>query len=377
MNIGIDLRPLMTPYRTGVGVYTYELLDALFALDYSNQYFLFYNSATGAEKYLPRWNRPNVQYVGKHWPNKLFNAATLFAGRPRLDKLCGKKLDAFYAPNFGFIALQKNIKFILTVHDLSFEFWPEFFSTQQRLWHRAVQPKRLCERADTIIVPSVNTKRDLVDCYKIAEEKIKVIYPGLSPLLTKEGSGGGRSQAPQKYNLPKNYILFLGTIEPRKNISGLVRAFELAADKLPPDYHLVIAGPLGWKTDPIIQTIRQSKLQNRIILTNYIADEDKFALYSQAQAFIYPSFYEGFGFPVLEAMAAGTSVICSDRGSLPEIVQTAGRMVNPYDAHDIATAIIETCAGDNNIQIKNGRELAAKFSWQTAAKELLKTIISP
>jgi glycosyltransferase involved in cell wall biosynthesis len=389
MNIGIDIRPLMTAPRTGVGEYTYELLNAIFNIDKTNQYFLFYNSSRDVSANIPNWKYDNVKIVGSHTPNKFFNTSLGLFGRPKLDKICNEKIDIWFSPNLNFTALSPKTKFILTVHDLSFELFPEFSTRKQYLWHKAVRPKKQCERAELIITPSENTKRDIVNYYKINPEKIKVIYPGIKQ-LTENPAGhpelvSGSIDTPQKmlkqvqhdiinkYNLPEKFILFLGTIEPRKNIIGLIEAFEILRNKYPTVDHLVIAGAPGWKNEKIFARAKISKYADKIHFINFVAPEDKNALYAAANLFVYPSFYEGFGFPVLEAMSIGTPVITSNRSSLPEIAGSAAYFVDPTRPDQLALAMNELLTKQNlrEWHIQKGHEQVNKFSWETAAGEWL------
>ncbi|PIT88386.1 MAG: hypothetical protein COU29_01190 [Candidatus Magasanikbacteria bacterium CG10_big_fil_rev_8_21_14_0_10_36_32] len=385
MNIGIDIRPMMTSPRTGVGEYTFELLDAVFKIDQNNQYFLYYNASKQTSTNLPTWNQPNVHYVITHYPNKLFNSAIKLLSRPRLDKIISKKcnltngLDCFYSPNLNFVSLSSKTKYILTIHDLSFEFFPEFFSKKQILWHGAVNPKKQCQRADTILAPSENTKRDIMNYYKIEEKKIKVIYPGLSPIfnsINNEQLSTNKESVKQKYNLPNHYILFLGTIEPRKNIVGLIEAFEKVYSNLPIPHHLIIAGANGWSNKEIFNRAAYSPIKDHIKFIGYINSEDKPALYSNASLFIYPSFYEGFGFPALEAMAMGAPVITSNRSSLLEVAGDAAYLINPLQTNSIIQAILDILNKPELRArlIKKGRERAQLFSWEKAAKEWITTI---
>ncbi|MCX6781689.1 MAG: glycosyltransferase family 1 protein [Candidatus Magasanikbacteria bacterium] len=371
MNIGIDIRTLMTAPRTGVGEYTFELLNAILTIDRTNQYFLFYNSSRDVSDNIPHWQYDNVKIIGSHTPNKFFNASLALFGRPRLDRLVDKKsIDYWFAPNLNFTALSAKTKYILTVHDLSFQFFPEFSTGKQYWWHKAVHPRKQCERANLIITPSENTKYDIMDYYHIAPEKIRVIYPGI-----KQGEGASiTKEILQKYNLPEKFILFLGTIEPRKNITGLIDAFE----KYSGDCTLVIAGASGWKNESIFIRMRTSKCRSRVKFIGFIAPEDKFALYSAAQIFVYPSLYEGFGFPVLEAMAAGTPVITSNRSSLPEIAGSAAYLVDPARPDQITSALNElfTKPALRDRYIQKGYEQSAKFSWEKAAREWLNCIPS-
>ncbi len=385
MNIGIDIRPLMTAPRTGVGEYTFELLDAVFQIDKTNQYFLFYNASRQTARNLPAWNQPNVHYIITHYPNKLFNGAIKLLNRPRLDKIIAKKanlpdgLDCFYSPNLNFVSLSSKIKHILTIHDLSFEFFPEFFSKKQVLWHGAVNPKQQCRRADIILTPSENTRRDIIDYYKIEEKKIKVIYPGLSPMFSKinnEQLTINKEAVKQKYNLPNHYILFLGTIEPRKNIVGLIEAFEKVYSQLPIPHYLIIAGANGWSNKEIFNRAAYSPVKDHIKFIGYINSEDKPALYSNASLFIYPSFYEGFGFPALEAMAMGVPVITSNRSSLLEVADDAAYLINPLQTNSLIQAILDILnKPELRVRlIKKGHERAQLFSWEKAAKEWLNCI---
>lgn len=390
MNIGIDIRPLMHPVRTGVGEYTYELLNAIFELDKTNQYFLFYNSQKNISKNLPKWNGDNIHYTHTAWPNKVFNVCIKLFGWPKLDKIIIKKcklkiensqLDWFYSPNLNFTSLSKNTKHLITIHDLSFEFFPEFYTKKRQLWHKIINYKKQCQKATKIIVPSENTKRDLVDKYKIPAEKIQIIYPGLSSVfknLDIENVRRQQMQIKKKYFLPENFMLFLGTIEPRKNIVGIIKSFEKIYPLLPADYSLVIAGTPGWKNKKIYAAAHQSAVREQIKFIGYIAPEDKPALYASTNLFVYPSFYEGFGFPVLEAMAMGIPVITSDRSSLPELASQASTLVNPNKINEITQAMKEilTNTAQRSNQIKNGLSVVTKFSWDRAAREWLSQLSS-
>src|SRR3989338_6939853 len=185
MNIGVDIRCFISPFRTGVGEYTHELLDALFKIDQINQYFLFYNSAKEKLE-IGNWKLGgNVYCVRTKWPNKLLNSSLRFFHQPRFDRVTSYELrvtgiDVWFSPNLNFTALSKNTKHVLTIHDLSFEHFQDCYSSKRRLWHRALNPKRQCEQADIILTPSENTRRDVVETYGIPEEKVRCIYPGLS-----------------------------------------------------------------------------------------------------------------------------------------------------------------------------------------------------
>lgn len=375
MNIGIDIRPLMSPIRTGVGEYTFELLNTIFQIDKQNQYFLFYNSHENVEKNIPSWKYSNVHFIKNNWPNKLFNFCQKFLAWPKIDKIITKQvhlnnLDYFFSPNLNFTALSKKTKKILTVHDLSFEIFPEFFTQKNLWWHKIINPKKQCLQAEIILTPSENTKRDLINIYQIPTEKIKVIYPGLSSVFK------NASTQNKTFELPDNYILFLGSIEPRKNILAVINAYEKAFTSLSLPYNLVIAGAPGWKNKEIFERIEKSPLKQKINCIGYVKNEDKPELYHRSSLFVYPSFYEGFGFPVLEAMNSGIPVIASNRSSIPEITGSTVYLIDPNKPEQISVGLVSIL---NNEKLKNemitqAKEKTKDFSWEKAVIKFLEIL---
>jgi glycosyltransferase involved in cell wall biosynthesis len=378
MNIGVDIRSLMTPYRTGVGEYTFELLNTVFTLDQKNQYFLFYNSYTDVAEFIPKWQQKNVHFIQTRYPNKLFNASLVLFKRPRLDQLNIKILqyynikyfDVWFSPNLNFTALSKRTKFVLTIHDLSFEYFPDCFSFKQRWWHKLVRPKKQCERADLILTPSENTKRDIVEKYQIAPEKVKVVYPGLSPI--NYSNEKEENIFKQKYHLPDKYILFLGTIEPRKNLTAVVAAYQ-RSNLYDQGYRLIIAGAKGFGSDEILNKIEQVA---GVRYLGYVDPADKFYLYKFSILFVCPSLYEGFGFPLLEAMSAGVPVIASNRSSLPEVAADATYLVNPHDINEIANGMKEILFDERlkNLLVERGKRRVEEFKWEKAGGEFVDAV---
>ena len=215
--------------------------------------------------------------------------------------------------------------------------------------------------------------------YKIDDEKIKVVYSGINSVSNIEPSEASISKIRNKYKLPENYILYLGTIEPRKNIIGIIRAFEeLKKHNIKKNYKLVIAGSKGWLCKDVFEVAKNSTVINDIFFTGFVDDEDKSILYKLAEIFVYPSFYEGFGFPPLEAMQNGTPIITSNFSSLPEAVGDAAIMVNPYNIDELARAM-ENLLNDDNLKnnlIQKGFQQTKKFSWQKCAGETLEILKS-
>jgi len=362
----------MNKQRTGVGEYAYELLDAVFKNADDNQYFLFYNSYKDVSDNIPKWNYENVHYLFTRWPNKLFSLFT-WLGFIKLDRLIKQKVDWFFAPNINFLSLSRKTKFILTVHDLSFEILPECYTWKRRLWHKALRPKKMCRRADIILTPSENTRRDVMREWWIEGDKIKVLYPGLSSVIGYPSNSAGRQisdnneprseEIKRKYGLPDKYILYLGTIEPRKNILGIIEAYKkslLLNDK----YMLVVAGASGWKNEEVLESLEKT---TGVKYIGYVKDEDKAMLYKNADLFVFPSLYEGFGLPVLEALACGTPVITSDRSSLSEVFGDHATLVNPNNISEISRAMKVVL----NSKIETPKIDLEKFDWGKVAEKFL------
>jgi glycosyltransferase involved in cell wall biosynthesis len=367
MRIGIDIRPLMQARYSGVSHYTLHMLRALFAHDTVNQYVLFYNSHK--EVVLPKFIGENITYCRLQYPNKLFNAALAFLRRPYVDELMDG-VDVLYVPNLNFISWSPRCQTVMTVHDLSFMRFPEFFGHKMRLWHQITRPEKIFKKATALVAVSENTKRDLVDLLGIGPDKIKVLYEGVDPdcyVFTQDDPR--LSQVREKYHLPQKFILYLGTLEPRKNIETLIEAYQT----LETDAELVIAGGAGWKTESIYKL---AKNNSKIHFIGYINAQDKGALYNLAHIFVYPSYYEGFGLPLLEAMACGVPVIAGSNSAQVEVVVNSGILIDPYNVNDVAQAI-QLLLSDQDVYTyykEAGLKRAEQFSWDKAGKQLLQIL---
>ena len=382
MNIGIDIRCLMQKHYSGVAEYTFNLLDNIFKIDHENQYKLFYNSKQDVTKNLPKFNFPNVKIFGFNYSNKLFNFCLKLFNFPKIDRLL-KKTDIFFIPNLNFIALSNDCQKIITVHDLSFELFPQFFSAKRKLWHKIINPRNLVAKCDKIIAVSANTKNDLMNFYQIPASKIKVIHSGLNQNLYKvlDQNDPKFKLIKEKYKLPELFILFLGTLEPRKNITGIIEAFNLLKAK----HHnfnnlqLVIAGEKGWNYKQIFSLAQNSPFADQIHYIDFVTSQDKAFIYNLAQLFLFPSFYEGFGFPALEAQACGLPVIASTNSSFSEILGDSAFLIEPDYINEISEAIYQILSVQDLRQslITNGLENVKRFSWQTCAEQTLKYISNP
>lgn len=341
MRIGIDGRCLQDGRNTGVEEYTRGLILFLLKNNPQDKFIIFLNAFNPIKtdfEWLESFE--NIEIKRFKIPNKILNFCFCFFNWPKIDRMLNG-LDYFISPNFHFGAFTKNCKRILTVHDLSFERMPETFSWKRRLWHFFINPRKNVKEAHKIWSVSESTAQDLVSFYQVKPEKITVNYPFLNDQFFKSVEQADKHLIIKKYNLPEKFILFLGTIEPRKNIKSLIVGFEnfKKRNEWAKNYQLVIAGEKGWSNQPIIERIENSSYFEDIVFTNFIEEKDKPILYSLAQIFVYPSFYEGFGFPPLEAMALGIPTIASNCSSMPEILEDGAILINPYKPFEICLAL--------------------------------------
>lgn len=384
MRIGIDVRCFADGRRTGVEEYALGFLEGLFTMDERNEYILFFNSFKNREvdfSWLKKY--PNVTLKKFNYPNKILNLFFWYLRWPKIDQMVGGT-DIFFMPNINFASFSQKTKLILTVHDLSFERYSQTFSWKRRGWHFFVNPKAMCLKAHRVLSVSQSTAQDIAQLYGINKDKIKVIYNGLpEKFKVLNRNDINLIRVKEKYGLPYKFILYLGTIEPRKNIVAIVRAYNKFqknaikhGDEEAQKYKLVIAGSDGWLSDKIFDEIRRSKYKNNIIFAKFIKEEDKEYVLNLASLFVYPSFFEGFGFPPLEAMASGVPTIASNNSSLPEIVGDGGIMIDADKPDEIYFAMREIL-NDGKLRerlISSGSMQAQKFSWKKAAEDFLKMI---
>lgn len=373
MKLAIDARVLMDNQYSGVPEYVYNLITALLAIDQQNEYLLFYNSASQVA--MPIFQAPNVRYVRRSIPNKLLNYGLFKTCHyPSIEKLIGEPIDLWLMPHLNFIAKQPGTPSVLIVHDLSFLRYPEFFSWRKNIWHRAIDARSLINNFDRVVAVSEQTRRDVIELANVSPDKVSVIYGAVTKNY-QQLSQQDTIKVKNKYNLPARFILSLGTIEPRKNIVGLIKAYErLRKDNANlADVKLVIAGGRGWKSDMIYQTASNSAYTDDIIFLGYVDSDDKVALYNLASVFAFPSLYEGFGFPPLEAMACGCPVVASWGSSLAEVVGQAGILIDPYNINDLARALASVLQNNDlaSSLSKEGLDQSAKFSWQSCARAYL------
>lgn len=366
--VAVDIRCLAESHQSGVGEYVQNILQRLPARTPELEYRCFFNRAKPARLTMPAAS--NVTSVIGRVPSKLLNTSVRLFGFPHLDKRC--QAGVVFLPSLQSVSLTKPSRLLVTIHDLSFERYPEFFSRKARLWHRLVNPRKLCRRADFILALSEHTKQELVDVYHVPPERITVTYLGVNSVFLNPVAVEKLAIVRQKYRLPERYVLSLGNLEPRKNFRSVIDAFH----RVPTDASLVIVGRPVYRAEELYRRAAEGVAAGRIRFLGYVDAADRPALYRMATCFVYPSYYEGFGLPVLEAMASGTPVIASSATCLPEVVGDAGLLVDPYDVNDIAAAI-ETLLNDNQLRERlrtKGKLRAQQFTWEKTAEQTAEVI---
>ena len=367
MKIAVDIRSLMNAQYSGVGQYLIQCLSRLIVLGEEHHFYLFYNSYKDVK--VPFENSKNVTLIGLHYPNKLLNASFVFIGEPKISKLLNTEIDFIWMPNLNFFPHKETTPLVLTVHDLSFEVSKDYFSFKRNCWHQVITPKKLMDRAKMIFAISESTALDLQEIYKIPSSKIKMIHSGITVPAEEKIPKKKLKEVIQKYNLPKEYILYLGNIEPRKNIVGMIKAFDEFKLKKGSAIKLVLAGAFAWKYKKVLKAIEVSPFKKDILCLGYISEEEKGILYKQAKLFLFPSFYEGFGFPVLEALLQKIPVVTSLSSSMPEISCGKAVLVDPYNISEIARGI--ELGLRQQITEKDIAPLKNKFNWDNTAKKML------
>ena len=325
MRIGID-GIVLRGRDAGSLRYFEQLLVGLNEMDLANRHVVFVNRAVLSPALIAQCQNLSFQNV---------RTSNFIPGAIRQQSYMGwhgyGRLDLLHCPTFV-PPFAPRCKTVTTVFDLTFALYPQTMRFTGRFWWGLLGKNRI-QKSDRIISLSDNTKRDLVKHFSIPEKKIKTIYPATRSMF---GPKADRRTVKAKYKLPDKYILYVGTLERRKNIGNLVRAFALAKQRAGFEHLLVLCGKRGWLYDDIFRTVEELHLDKEVIFLGYVPDEDLPGLYADADLFVYLSRFEGFGLPVLEGMACGTPVLTSNSSSLPEVVGDAGIMVSPDDVERAA-----------------------------------------
>lgn len=365
MKIGIDGRPIEESKITGIGVYLKNVISYLFEHDSKNEYFIFSTKKIPDDYVLP----PNFKNVVV--PGRIGTLVIRYKIRKQIKRL---GLDLFWGTEHILPKKVKGLKTLLTVHDIALLLNSKWGSNKNVIMQRLFAKPSMKE-ADHIIAVSKSTKNDLVKYVHIKEEKISVIYHAGSQ--TNKTTSTTKPEFDKFDPKDKKYFLFVGTIEPRKNLANLIQAFDLFANENN-DYHLLLAGGLGWKYKNILKVYNTSKHKDKIHFLGYLNKEQKDYLYRNCVSVAFPTNYEGFGLPLLEAMAFGVPVISSNVSSIPEIGQNMVLYCDPKDIRSIVTQMKKACEmskEDRDTLSKKEKEYAKTFTWEKCGQKTLDTIL--
>jgi len=364
--IGIDTRLLGTAQAAGIGRYTEELVRNLIKYDSTNQYCIFTTNATSdLLVYAPNLNQIKVNFPHYSLREQLFYPYILQRA----------KLDLIHYTNFNSPVLFTGAPSVVTIHDLTLWF---FAGRRHRGWLKRMAYKfiiqRTCQQAKHIIAVSATTKSDIIKYLGIDEQKISVVHLAPANEYKPVTNSAKIDSLKRKFNITKPYLIYVGQWREHKNIIRLMRAFSLFRRRYGLDYQLVLVGKMDRRYAALPAIIKELNLANDVVTTGYVSDADLPYLYSNAELFVFPSLYEGFGLPPLEAMACGTPVVASNFSSLPEVLGDAARYFDPLDIETMAKTMAEVA---RNFSLRHEMKLKGiawvkRYSFETMAKTTLK-----
>jgi glycosyltransferase involved in cell wall biosynthesis len=374
MRIGIDYTAAVRQ-GGGIGRYTRNLIRALSELDAENQYRLLVAGGWGEGDGLGAWPA-NFCVRGVPLSDRWMHIVWQRLRLPVPVQTITGSIDLFHSPDFV-LPPTAGVPTILTVHDLSFLRVPQFFVPGFRGYLEGAVT-RAVGRARHILADSESTRCDLIELLAVEPARVSVLYPGVEARFQPVQDATVLGQVRARYELPERFVLGLSTLQPRKNFDGLIEAFcrlvgDCGNDPEIAGLHLVIVGGKGWMYEETLALVEHVGLGSVVHFPGFAADEDLPALYSLASVFAFPSWYEGFGLPVLESMACGTPVVAADNSSLPEAVGDAGLMVDAGEPVALADALgrLLRDSGLRERLVVAGREQARRFTWEDAGKQLL------
>ncbi len=419
MIIGFDGSRAFVKVKTGTENYSFQLLKALAKIDRKNRYIVYLRptsvipakagihlikSRSELDPDIRRDDKKKVGYDEEKWPK---NFKFVEISWPRLWTQGGlarqtfrDKLDVLFIPAHTAPLIHKpGLKTVVTVHDLGSEYLPKMHQLKQQLYLKYITKYQL-RSATKLIAVSKATKEDLLKKAGVDEKKIEVVYEGFDQKLFKPARNastsvaGGPTIPDALVTSLKQYYLFVGTIQPRKNLERLIKAFAIYSSNEVRSYHkninilkvssrmhsnnnLVIVGQKGWLSEDIYKLPKKLGIEERVKFLGYVPDEKMPALYSNALALVFPSLFEGFGLPILEAQACGCPVITSNTSSMPEIAGKGAILVDPYSVDDIVSGMSRIMNHELRIKlIKAGFENVKRFSWEKCARETLRVLES-
>jgi glycosyltransferase involved in cell wall biosynthesis len=360
MRIAIDATAIPSQ-RVGAGNYIFNLTRSLAELLPPDELVVFARSED---------IRPisNIQLINTPHSSRI--RRILWEQFSLCAQLRDLSIDVLHSPHYT-MPLRSECASVVTFHDMTFFMYPEMYQFYRKFFFRTMI-RRSAQRAQAIIAVSESTRRDILRLLKTDPAKVFTVHLGVAPHFRPLDDPAALEELWRSYHLPKRFILYVGELEPRKNVPALVQAFKSLVDQSLP-HALVIVGPKGGMYDRLLRTIASLGLTDRIIFTGYVPEDELPLFYNAAELFAFPSIYEGFGLPVLEAMACGAPVVTSNVSSLPEIVGDAGILVDPRNVSALADAMLRVLKGGDLRRdlSRRGRERAALFSWRRTAQETL------
>jgi glycosyltransferase involved in cell wall biosynthesis len=365
MQIAIDALEVSLNKRVGMGNYADNLIRSLALIDQNNNYTLYVNRLQNEYDLI---KQENFKY-------KKLNSPLIrsFWSQCRLPlELMFKKPDILHLPTGHKVPFNCPAHTLVTIHDLAFVKFPQYFENSVK-WRCLRFTEHAIAKAEKIIAISESTKKDILEYYKVDPRKVEVIYHGVDAEFKQIKNKPMIDAVCLKYGINSPFVLFVGVLQPRKNISRLIRAFKQVLNYRR-DLQLVIAGNKGWMYEEIFNTLKQSGIAERVVFTGYVEKPDVVCLLNAAKVFVLPSLYEGFGMPILEAMACGVPVVSSNVSSMPEIVNDAGILVDPYNEDAIAQALLDIISNPQLADqlIARGLKIVQNFTWEKTARKTLK-----
>jgi len=359
MKIGIHVGSAFSEKRTGVEEYVYQLIKNLAKLNESkvHEFELYVNTKTN--KIIPR--------LPKNFKAKILRAPFMWTNLRLPIQLFVSKPDILLMPANFFLFFYPRVPVVSVIHGLEFEYFPEYYS-KKMLYYLQKGTKKALKKSKRIITVSESTKSDLVDIYGANKNSIFVIHHGVDDFVINKD---------KKANPKERYILYIGRIESKKNLEAMVNSFNLVKKKYKVPHKLFLVGGKGYGYEKIKELIGESEYKDDIVLTGYVSKEQKESLYKNATMFLFPSFYEGFGMPILEAQLRSIPVITSNNSSMVEIAGEGAVLIDPFDNNEIAEAIYQIIQDENfkNKMVLEGIFNTKKYSWKKCAKETLNILI--
>ena len=360
MRIAIDAR-LVYYTQAGITQYVKHLVESLAQTDHESEYLLLQSRKDRESlveqsnfKRIPIWTP--CHHRMEQWTLRL--------------EISPLDIDVLHSPDF-IPPSRGRFKSVITVHDLAFLLYPHFLTRESARYYGQID--QAVRRTDHIIAVSEATKQDLMQRLGVPENKVTVIYEASSPQYHPLPSEEARNHVRERFGLEDDFMLFVSTIEPRKNVPGLLQAYRRLLDSYKVSAKLALAGGRGWLFDEVFATVERLRLTDQVRFLGRVDTADLPFLYNAARVLVQPSFYEGFGLAPLEAMACGTPVIVSNVSSLPEVVGDAGLRVDPEDVSELTVSMYRLLTDEalRNEMIQKGLARAACFSWETAARETI------